>query len=93
MKGDTLEPLKIRATRGMTVGDQEYHPEPRVASIVASHFKPDRRQHKETGKILMVDYGDIENRLKEQRSTLGTAKPPRGAYTVARRRRTRFGDS
>ena len=38
MNGDTLEPLKIMATRGMTVGDQEYHPEPRVASIVASHF-------------------------------------------------------
>jgi nitrite reductase (NO-forming)/hydroxylamine reductase len=36
MKGDTLEPLKIVATRGMTVGEQEYHPEPRVASIVAS---------------------------------------------------------
>ena len=36
MKGDTLEPLKIVATRGMTVGDQDYHPEPRVASIVAS---------------------------------------------------------
>jgi len=40
MKGDTLEPLKIVATRGMTVGDQEYHPEPRVASIVGSHTKP-----------------------------------------------------
>ena len=36
MNGDTLEPLKIMATRGMTVDDQEYHPEPRVASIVAS---------------------------------------------------------
>ena len=31
MKGDTLEPLKIVVTRGMTVDDQEYHPEPRVA--------------------------------------------------------------
>ncbi|MGA8052892.1 MAG: cytochrome D1 domain-containing protein, partial [Burkholderiales bacterium] len=62
MKGDTLEPLKIAATRGMTVGDQEYHPEPRVASIVASHFKPEFVVNvKETGKILMVDYGDIEN--------------------------------
>ena len=34
-RGDTLEPLKIVATRGMTVDTQEYHPEPRVASIVA----------------------------------------------------------
>jgi nitrite reductase (NO-forming) / hydroxylamine reductase len=62
MKGDTLEPLKIQATRGMTVGDQEFHPEPRGASIVASHFKPEFVVNvKETGKILMVDYGDIDN--------------------------------
>jgi len=60
MKGDTLEPLKIMATRGMTVGDQEYHPEPRVASIVASHFKPEFVVNvKETGKTLMVDYTDL----------------------------------
>jgi nitrite reductase (NO-forming)/hydroxylamine reductase len=62
MKGETLEPLKIVATRGMTVGDQEYHPEPRVASIVASHFKPEFVVNvKETGKVLMVNYQDIEN--------------------------------
>ena len=62
MKGDTLEPLKIVATRGMTVGDQEYHPEPRVAAIVASHFKPEFVVNvKETGKILMVNYSDINN--------------------------------
>jgi nitrite reductase (NO-forming)/hydroxylamine reductase len=61
MKGDTLEPLKIVATRGMVVGTQEYHPEPRVASIVASHFKPEFVVNvKETGKTLMVDYSDIE---------------------------------
>ena len=41
MKGDTLEPLKIGATRGMTVDTQEYHPEPRVAAIAASHYKPE----------------------------------------------------
>ncbi|TAH48584.1 MAG: nitrite reductase [Betaproteobacteria bacterium] len=64
MKGDTLEPLKIVGTRGMTVDTQEYHPEPRVASIVASHFKPEFVVNvKETGKILMVDYSDI-NALK-----------------------------
>ncbi|MBI3372217.1 MAG: c-type cytochrome [Betaproteobacteria bacterium] len=62
MKGDTLEPLKIMATRGMTVGDQEYHPEPRVAAIVASHFKPEFVVNiKETGKVLMVNYADINN--------------------------------
>ena len=61
MKGDTLEPLKIVATRGMTVDTQEYHPEPRVAAIVASHYKPEFIVNvKETGKILMVDYSDID---------------------------------
>jgi len=65
MDGDTLEPLKIVSTRGMTVDTQEYHPEPRVASIVASHFKPEFVVNvKETGKIRMVDYSDIHN-LKE----------------------------
>jgi len=60
MNGDTLEPLKIMATRGMTVDDQEYHPEPRVASIVASHYKPEFVVNvKETGKMLMVNYTDI----------------------------------
>ncbi|CUA82351.1 MULTISPECIES: nitrite reductase [Gulbenkiania] len=61
MEGDTLKPLKIVATRGMTV-DNEYHPEPRVASIVASHFKPEFVVNaKETGKIMMVDYSDLKN--------------------------------
>jgi len=65
MNGDTLEPLKIVSTRGMTVDTQEYHPEPRVASIVASHFKPEFVVNvKETGKIRVVDYSDIKN-LKE----------------------------
>lgn len=64
MDGYTLEPLKIVGTRGMTVDTQEYHPEPRVASIVASHFKPEFVVNvKETGKILMVDYTNI-NALK-----------------------------
>ncbi len=61
MKGDTLEPLKIVGTRGMVVGTQEYHPEPRVASIVASHFKPEFVVNvKETGKTLMVDYSNLD---------------------------------
>jgi nitrite reductase (NO-forming)/hydroxylamine reductase len=54
--------MKIVATRGMTVGDQEYHPEPRVASIVGNHTKPEFVINvKETGKILLVDYRDIGN--------------------------------
>ncbi len=62
MKGDTLEPLKIQATRGMTVDTQDFHPEPRVAAIVASHFKPEFVVNvKETGKILLVNYEDINN--------------------------------
>ena len=62
MDGDTLKPRKIVATRGMTVGTQEYHPEPRVAAIVASHQHPEFIVNvKETGKILMVDYSDIDN--------------------------------
>lgn len=62
MNGDTLEPLKIVSTRGMTVDTQEYHPEPRVAAIVASHQHPEFIVNiKETGKILMVNYEDINN--------------------------------
>ncbi|MBI3570780.1 MAG: c-type cytochrome [Gammaproteobacteria bacterium] len=62
MKGDTLEPLRIVATRGFTVDTQEYHPEPRVASIVSSHFHPEFVVNvKETGHTLMVDYSDINN--------------------------------
>ncbi len=62
MNADTLEPLKIVSTRGMTVDTQEYHPEPRVASIVASHFRPEFVVNiKETGKTHLVDYSDIDN--------------------------------
>lgn len=62
MDGDTLEPKKLVATRGYTVDDQIYHPEPRVAAIIASHEHPDFIVNvKETGKVLLVDYSDIEN--------------------------------
>ncbi len=62
MDGDTLEPLKIVSTRGNIYDEQTYHPEPRVASILASHFKPEFIVNvKETGKILMVDYSDLKN--------------------------------
>jgi nitrite reductase (NO-forming)/hydroxylamine reductase len=64
MDGDTLEPKKIVSTRGMTVDTQEFHPEPRVAAIVASHYKPEFIVNvKETGKSLLVDYSDL-NALK-----------------------------
>nr|WP_308419094.1 cytochrome D1 domain-containing protein [Terasakiella brassicae] len=62
MDGATLEPLKIVATRGNIVGTQEYHPEPRVAAIVSSHYQPEFVVNvKETGKVLMVDYSDLNN--------------------------------
>jgi nitrite reductase (NO-forming)/hydroxylamine reductase len=62
MDADTLSPLKIVSTRGMTVDTQEYHPEPRVAAIVASHEHPEFIVNvKETGKILLVNYEDPEN--------------------------------
>jgi len=62
MNGDTLEPLKIVSTRGMTVDTQEYHPEPRVAAIVASHQHPDFIVNvKETGKILLINYSDVDS--------------------------------
>ena len=62
MDGATLEPMKIVSTRGMTVDTQEYHPEPRVAAIVASHEHPEFIVNvKETGQVLLVDYSDIDN--------------------------------
>ncbi|WP_341485656.1 cytochrome D1 domain-containing protein [Thioclava sp. GXIMD4215] len=62
MDGETLEPLKIVSTRGNIYDEQTYHPEPRVASILASHYNPEFIVNvKETGKILMVDYTDLKN--------------------------------
>jgi nitrite reductase (NO-forming)/hydroxylamine reductase len=62
MDGNTLEPLKIKSTRGMIYDEQTYHPEPRVAAIISSHYKPEFIVNvKETGKILLVDYSDIKN--------------------------------
>ena len=72
MDGLTLEPLKVVSTRGMTVDTQEYHPEPRVAAIVASHEHPEFIVNvKETGQILLVNYEDISN-LKT--TTIGAAR-------------------
>jgi len=62
MDGQTLEPLKIVSTRGMTVDTQEYHPEPRVAAIVSSLEQPEFIVNvKETGKIQLVNYEDLDN--------------------------------
>lgn len=62
MDGDTLEPRKIVSTRGLTVDTLEYHPEPRVAAIVASHEHPEFIINvKETGKVKVVDYSDFNN--------------------------------
>ncbi|MDW3117472.1 cytochrome D1 domain-containing protein [Roseovarius pacificus] len=62
MDGDTLEPLKIKSTRGMIYDEQTYHPEPRVAAILSSHYNPEFIVNiKETGKIHLVDYSDIKS--------------------------------
>ena len=62
MDGDTLKPRKIVSTRGMTVNTQAYHPEPRVAAIVSSHFNPEFFVNvKETGMVYSVDYRDLKN--------------------------------
>ncbi len=64
MDGPTLEPMKIVSTRGMTYDTQEYHPEPRVAGIFASHYAPEWYLNiKERGVIDAVDYSNI-NALK-----------------------------
>ena len=71
MDGETLEPLQIVSTRGMTAATQEYHPEPRVAAIIASHEHPEFIVNvKETGKVMLVNYEDIDNLTT---TTIGTA--------------------
>jgi nitrite reductase (NO-forming)/hydroxylamine reductase len=72
MEAATLKPMKIVSTRGMTTDTQEYHPEPRVAAIVASHEHPEFIVNvKETGKILLVNYEDAENLTV---TTIGAAR-------------------
>lgn len=62
MDGDTLKPRKVVSTRGMTVDTQDYHPEPRVAAIAASHFNPEFFVNvKETGQVFAVNYRDLDN--------------------------------
>ena len=62
LDGETLEPFKVVSTRSYTYDTEEYHPEPRVAAIVASHFKPEWIVNvKETGQVWLVDYTDPIN--------------------------------
>jgi nitrite reductase (NO-forming)/hydroxylamine reductase len=62
LDGMTLEPLKIVSTLSYTYDTEEFHPEPRVASIVASHFAPEWVLNiKETGQVWLVDYSDVNN--------------------------------
>ncbi len=62
LDGQTLEPMKIVSTRSYTYDTEEYHPEPRVASILASHYKPEWVVNiKETGQAWLVNYVDILN--------------------------------
>jgi nitrite reductase (NO-forming)/hydroxylamine reductase len=59
LDGATLEPIKIVSTLSYTYDTEEFHPEPRVASIVASHFAPEWVLNiKETGQVWLVDYTD-----------------------------------
>ena len=62
LDGDTLEPQKVVSTRSYTYDTNEFHQEPRVATIVASHFKPQWIVTiKETVLVWLVDYSDIKN--------------------------------
>ena len=62
LDGATLEPIKIVSTLSYTYDTEEFHPEPRVASIVASHFAPEWVLNiKETGQVWLVDYTDPNN--------------------------------
>ena len=62
LDGQTLEPMKVVSTRSYTFDTGEYHPEPRVASILASHYKPEWIVNvKETGQVWIVNYTDIMN--------------------------------
>jgi nitrite reductase (NO-forming)/hydroxylamine reductase len=62
LDGQTLEPIKVVSTRSYTYDTGEYHPEPRVASILASQYHPEWIVNvKETGLIWIVNYTDLVN--------------------------------
>ena len=61
-EGDTLKPLKVVSTSGIASETNEFVREARVAAIVASHFHPEFMVNvKETGKVLIVNYSDLNN--------------------------------
>ncbi len=61
-EGDTLKPLKVVSTSGIASETNQFVREARVAAIVASHVRPEFMVNvKETGKVLMVDYTDLNN--------------------------------
>jgi nitrite reductase (NO-forming)/hydroxylamine reductase len=60
--GQTLEPMKVVSTRSYTYDTGEFHTEPRVAAILASHIKPEWIVNiKETGQVWIVNYLDPRN--------------------------------
>lgn len=62
LKGDTLEPLKLVSTASYTYDKEVYTREARVASIVASHHKPEWVINvKETGQIWLYDYTNVDS--------------------------------
>ncbi|MFZ5880383.1 MAG: cytochrome D1 domain-containing protein [Chloroflexota bacterium] len=62
LDGQTLEPIKVVSSRSYTVDTGEFHPEPRVASILASEYHPEWVVNvKETGLIWIVNYTDLQN--------------------------------
>ncbi len=62
LDGQTLEPMKVVSSRSYTFDTGEFHPEPRVASILASHYAPEWVVNvKETGQIWIVNYLDPIN--------------------------------
>jgi nitrite reductase (NO-forming)/hydroxylamine reductase len=70
LDGQTLEPLKVISTRSSTYDTNEYHPEPRVATIVSSHHDPEWVVAiKETGMVWLVDYSDLDNLSMTQIAT------------------------
>lgn len=61
-EGDTLKPLKVVSTSGIASETNEFVREARVAAIVASHYHPEWMVNvKETGKVLIVNYSDLNN--------------------------------
>jgi nitrite reductase (NO-forming)/hydroxylamine reductase len=70
LDGQTLEPKKVISTRSSTYDTNEYHPEPRVATIVASHHDSEWViAVKETGMVWLVDYSDLDNLTMTQIAT------------------------